>query len=71
MDNFYLDNDSLSDIQKTILELIIEGFSEEKISETIYRSIYTVKYHKKIIIKKLHVSNMNQAIAKAVRDEVL
>lgn len=62
---------AISELQKEILYLIKKGKSETEISQIIHKSKDTVKYHKKVIIRKLGVSNINQAIIKAIKEKVI
>lgn len=53
--------------ERRILELIVEGCSNEKIAKTIYISKDTVKTYLKSIYKKLHVKSRTAAAVAAVR----
>ena len=53
--------------ERRILELIVEGCSNEKIAKTIYISKDTVKTYLKSIYKKLHVKSRTAAAVVAVR----
>ena len=54
----------LSKREKEVLRLIAAGYSNEKISETLYRSLGTIKLHVHNIYKKMGVANRLQAIKK-------
>ena len=41
-----------------ILQLIKEGYTNQKISETLFRSVYTIETHRKNIIQKLHLKKL-------------
>lgn len=59
-------NKPLSSIQKEILRLALDGLKDKEIASKIYKSKETVKYHKKMINKKLNTSTISQAIVRAV-----
>ena len=61
----------LSRIQKEILRLILDGLKDNEIALKVFLSKETVKYHKKMIYKKLNVSTMTQAVAKAVMNNII
>ncbi len=50
-----------------ILLLIKKGYSNQRISYEMGRSVNTVKYHLKNIYKKLHVNNRIEAINESVK----
>ena len=50
-----------------VLELILRGFTNEKIAENLNISKHTVKAHKDNIFRKLEVSNSVQAAVKYLR----
>jgi DNA-binding NarL/FixJ family response regulator len=52
--------DSLTKREKEILDLVLEGHSNAKISELLYISIKTVEKHKTNLMRKLGVSNQNE-----------
>jgi DNA-binding NarL/FixJ family response regulator len=53
---------NLTPEETRILALIKKGFSNQRISSEIHKSINTVKYHLKMIYKKLHVKNRIEAL---------
>jgi DNA-binding NarL/FixJ family response regulator len=57
----------LSEREKEILHLIVEGFNYKAIAEKIFISYETVRTHVKNIYKKLHVTSRNEAVMKAVQ----
>ena len=66
-DNFTSIN-SLSDREKELVELIIQGFNENEIAEKLFISRHTVKTHKKNIFKKLNVHGV-LGLIKLMRDD--
>jgi DNA-binding NarL/FixJ family response regulator len=57
----------LSEREKEILRLMVEGNNLVAIAQTTFTSHETVRTHVKHIYKKLHVSNRTEAIMKAVQ----
>ncbi|MBS1607284.1 MAG: response regulator transcription factor [Bacteroidetes bacterium] len=55
----------LSDREKEILELMIEGHKYKPIADKLFISYETVRTHVKHIYKKLHVASRSEAIQKA------
>jgi DNA-binding CsgD family transcriptional regulator len=55
---------SITDKETSIMLLVMQGFTNEKISQKTGISVNTVKYHLKRIYKKLHVQNRVEAINK-------
>lgn len=61
------DLEKLTDKQIEIIKKCAKGYTELAISMELGLKPSTVKYHKKEIIKKLRVKNFQQAIAKAIK----
>ncbi len=57
----------LSERERDVLRLIVQGFANQAIAETLNVSIPTVKTHVQHILQKLHVSDRTQAALLAVR----
>ena len=62
---------TLSPRERKILELLVEGYSEKRIAETLYISPLTVHTHIKNIYEKLHVHSRAAAISKAIKNRLL
>lgn len=62
---------SLRKIESDILLLISKGYNETKIAGEIGVKLDLVKYYKKSIYKKLHVSSVNEAIYIALRNRLI
>lgn len=58
------EDEHLNSRQKEVVELIIKGFSNAKISEKLFVSPSTVKYHIQNIYKIYNVHNRGQLIKK-------
>lgn len=57
--------------EKEVLKLLVEGFSYKMITEEQEVSIDTVRTHIKNIYRKLHVHSMSEAVAKAIREDLV
>jgi DNA-binding NarL/FixJ family response regulator len=62
---------SLSEREKGILSLLVEGLSKKQIAEKIFLSHHTVDSHLRNIYAKLEVHSRSSAISKAIREELL
>jgi DNA-binding NarL/FixJ family response regulator len=62
---------SLSDRETDVLRLVVDGLSNQEISERLSISPETVKTHMKHILDKLAVSDRTQAAVKALREGLL
>lgn len=60
----------LTDRQKEILELLVDGKSYDQISKQLFISYETVRSHIKNLYKALHVNKKSQAIAMYLRGEI-
>jgi LuxR family maltose regulon positive regulatory protein len=58
-------NGSLSTRERSVLQLIAEGYSNQEISEKLFISLHTVKTHASHINGKLGVERRTQAVARA------
>ncbi|MFA6988830.1 MAG: response regulator transcription factor [Candidatus Gastranaerophilaceae bacterium] len=61
----------LTEREIEILNFIAKGFSNLKISETLYISLNTVKTHTKNIFNKLEVEDRTQAALKAIKEDLI
>ncbi len=57
----------LSEREKEILRLMVEGSNHKAIAEKTFISYETVRTHVKNIYKKLHVTSRNEAVMKAIQ----
>ncbi|HHV12415.1 MAG TPA: response regulator transcription factor [Clostridiales bacterium] len=55
----------LSKQQKSVLELLAKGYKNAKIVDMTGLSINTIRYHTKIVYRKLDVSNAMDAVLRA------
>lgn len=61
----------LSEREKEILKLLIEGLSKKQIAENIFLSHHTVDSHLRNIYAKLEVHSRSSAITKAIKEKLL
>lgn len=64
-------NVSLTDREKEVLSLIVEGKSNKEIATVLAITIHTAKAHVATIIQKLSVDDRTQAAVKALRDGLI
>lgn len=64
-------NYPLSVREKEILELLVKGYSYKMIANDCKITKETVKTHLKNIYSKLHVNSGTEAVAKAIRDQIV
>ena len=61
----------LSTREKEILECLVEGMSYKMIASSCKISIDTVRFHIRHIYEKLHVGSKSEAVAKAIRGQIV
>ena len=62
---------NLSEREKEILVLLVDGLSYKLIADKLFISYETVHSHIKKIYQKLHVNSVNEAISKALRNKLV
>jgi DNA-binding NarL/FixJ family response regulator len=62
---------NLSDREKEVLQLLVNGYSYKMIASEMFISIDTVRSHIKKIYEKLHVNSKSEAVAKAFKDKIV
>jgi DNA-binding NarL/FixJ family response regulator len=62
---------NLSEREKEVLYLLVEGYSYKMIASRMYISIDTVRSHIKRIYEKLQVNSKSEAVAKAFKDKLV
>ncbi|HKC34633.1 MAG TPA: response regulator transcription factor [Chitinophagaceae bacterium] len=62
---------SLSNREKEVLSLMVEGHNYHVIAEKSFISYETVRTHVKRIYKKLHVASASEAVVKAIRQRLV
>ena len=58
----------LSERERAVLELVVEGLLKKEIAQKMELSIHTVDSHLRRIYEKLHVNSRSGAVRKAVRE---
>jgi DNA-binding NarL/FixJ family response regulator len=66
-----VENIDLSEREKEILVLLVDGLSYKLIANRLFISYETVHSHVKKIYQKLHVNSVNEAISKALRNKLV
>jgi DNA-binding NarL/FixJ family response regulator len=61
----------LSEREKEILALLVDGLSKKQIAENIFLSHHTVDSHIRNIYAKLEVHSRSSAISKAIKEKLL
>lgn len=69
--NIKFDDYNLSEREKEILSLLVEGLSKKQIGEKIFLSHHTVDSHLRNIYAKLEVHSRSSAITKAIKEKLL
>ena len=59
---------TLTPREKEVMEFVLKGYHNPKISELLCISVHTVKAHLSSIYEKLHVSNRVQAIIRYLKE---
>jgi DNA-binding NarL/FixJ family response regulator len=62
---------NLSDREKQVLQLLVDGYSYKMIASAMFIAIDTVRSHIKKIYEKLHVNSKSEAVAKAFKDKIV
>ncbi len=65
------DDHDLSDREKQVLQLLVNGYSYKMIAGEMFIAIDTVRSHIKKIYEKLHVNSKSEAVAKAFKDRIV
>jgi DNA-binding NarL/FixJ family response regulator len=61
----------LSEREKQVLQLLVNGYSYKMIAAEMFIAIDTVRSHIKKIYEKLHVNSKSEAVAKAFKDKII
>lgn len=71
MNNIKGVNYDLSEREKEVLQLLVNGYSYKMIASEMFIAIDTVRSHIKKIYEKLHVNSKSEAVAKAFKDKII
>jgi DNA-binding NarL/FixJ family response regulator len=61
----------LTEREKEILQLLIDGYNNDDIAKKLFISIQTVRNHIRHIYEKLHVHSKSQAVVKAIKENLI
>jgi DNA-binding CsgD family transcriptional regulator len=61
----------LTDREKEVLECLVKGMSYKMIAAACFISIDTVRHHIKNIYDKLHVNSKSEAVAMAIKRNIV
>jgi DNA-binding NarL/FixJ family response regulator len=61
----------LTEREKEILQLLVEGESYKIVADRLYISFFTVQTHIKHIYEKLHVNSKTEAVTKALKENLV
>lgn len=64
------ENYNLSNREKEILQLLVDGLSYKMISDKLNISYFTVNNHIRHIYEKMHVHSQSEAVSKALREKL-
>ena len=64
-------NYNLSEREKRVLQLLVDGNSYKMVAAEMQISIDTVRSHIRNIYEKLHVNSKSEAVAKALKDKII
>jgi DNA-binding NarL/FixJ family response regulator len=62
---------ALTDREREILKLLVDGHPKKQIAEEIFLSFHTIDTHLRNIYTKLHVHSRSAAVAKALKERIL
>jgi DNA-binding NarL/FixJ family response regulator len=61
----------LTEREREILQLLVDGLSKQRIAEKIFLSYHTIDFHLRNIYEKLHVHSKAGAVAKTLKERLL
>lgn len=64
-------DEPLTDKEREVLQKLVEGKSYKQAADVLNIGLETVRTHIKHIYRKLHVSSMSQAVAKAIHQKIV
>jgi DNA-binding NarL/FixJ family response regulator len=65
------ENYNLSEREKTVLQLLVNGYSYKMIAAEMFIAIDTVRSHIKKIYEKLQVNSKSEAVAKSIKNRIV
>lgn len=67
-EEFHLSSDLFTKTEKEVLKYVVQGMKSGDIAERLNRSIYTIRAHRKNILRKSGCSNVQELLVKSVRE---
>jgi len=67
----FLPGHDLTDREREVLKLMVEGLNNKQISERLYVSQSTVKSHVSNVLKKLNVNSRTKAVSFALKNKLI
>ncbi len=61
----------LTDREKEILQLLVEGKTKNQIADTLFLSFHTIDTHIRNIYTKMHVNSRTDAVTKALQERII
>ena len=61
----------LSETEQNLLMMSAQGYTTEEIADRLFRSVDTMKYHRKKLFRKLGVETISEAIATVMSSNVM
>ncbi len=61
----------LTNREKEVLRSLVQGNSYQSIADKLFISVDTVRYHFRNIYRKLHVHSQSEAVAKAIKENIV
>lgn len=67
-EEFHLSTNVFTKTEKEILKYVVQGMKSEDIANSLNRSIFTIRAHRKNILRKSGCSNVQELVVKSVRE---
>ena len=61
----------LSETEQNLLMMSAQGYTTEEIADRLFRSVDTMKYHRKKLFRKLGVETISEALATVMSSNVM
>ena len=62
---------SLTDTEQALLMMSAQGYTTEEIASRLFRTVDTMKYHRKKLFRKLGVESISEALATVMSSNVM
>jgi len=67
-DEFQLSSQLFTKKEREVLRYVVQGMKSEKIAEQLHRSVFTIRIHRKNILRKSGCNNVQELLVKSVRE---